>query len=171
MGKSGTRVFSVKIPTEVHLKKFAVAQLGAPIKLSNKNLFGTVILSLLQKPKMTVGINKQKTGSIQNKLKNEIICVAPFSIMKDVGTDLTSNQVIQINRLLDHLFIETLSLYVAKNTVATKRQKGIQDAIISFCELYQIVLDVDINYEALKKAEYRLRTGKKNNSFVCPFLN
>jgi len=151
--------FYVKIPMPSYLAKFVLARYGnnKAIDIENSNTISTTIYSLLQKPYIkTLESNKAKEITVIN-YTSYIQCVAPLSLIRDIGFIITNDQVIQFNRFVDDLFEEYLYIFVQKNTKQNQRYCGFKEAIELFAQIHNIEIDVDITFDTLKKAEYRHR--------------
>jgi len=104
----------------------------------------------------TKPIGKAKEITVIN-YTSYIQCVAPLSLIRDIGFIITNDQVIQFNRFVDDLFEEYLYIFVQKNTKQNQRYCGFKEAIELFAQIHNIEIDVDITFDTLKKAEYRHR--------------
>lgn len=82
----------------------------------------------------------------------------------NLGADIPRMSILQINRFLENLFDQSLYLHVKARLKDDREMKGWKDALLSFAEEYNLVLDPDIGekeditYEGLKKKEYRYRS-------------
>ncbi len=160
--------YSVLIPTSSHLKKFLSVEYGNPVKLDNGSLLGVVVISLLSKDGFHVALKPKEKSQQMQGYNVSVSCSAPMSMMKDYGHSLSMDKVIQLNRFYEKLFYEKLFLFVQHRLNKSKRKMGVQDAIVEFCDYYDIELDNEISYDALKKAEYRYR--KNQNKIFRGFV-
>jgi len=154
--------YTVLIPTSPHLRKFLSVEYGNPVKLDNGSLLGVVIISLLSKGNFHVALKPNQKKKLVDSFTVSFSCIAPISLMKDYGHTITSDKIIQLNRFYEHLFYEKMFVFIQHRLNIGKRKLGVQDAIIEFCNYYDIELDREISYDALKKKEWRWRTKQKN---------
>lgn len=155
--------FTIKLPVKPYVKKFIITTYGNGIKLDWYNPIGGIVLSLLQTNSFFVNMNKAKKDKRILNLKESILFYAPISTMRYKGDSLSPDRIIAANRVLESLFIEKLSLFCEKKIRNHSRRPGIDNAILAFCEEHSIEIDVDITFEALKKAEYRHRKNTQKN--------
>jgi len=157
--------FTVKIPTTSVLKKFINKLYLQPnaeaIKIDNKCLFGTVLISLLNKPNIETNLNKFEEQKKFSNYNTQIVCVGMWSLMSHYGTEINMNQAIQVNRFFEELFDLYLYVFCKKNVNESKRVAGYDKSILAFADLYGIEIDVDISFEGLKKKEYRYRKNQE----------
>ena len=166
--ENNVKKYSVLIPTSSHLKKFLSVEYGHPVKIDNKTLIGTVIISMLQKQNFHVALKPVQKVQQVDGFTTSLSCVAPMSVMKDYGHSITADQAIQLNRFFEKFFYEKLYLFVQHRINKDKRKLGVQDAIFEFCSHYDIELDSDISYDSLKKSEWRWR--KNQNKIFRAFV-
>lgn len=160
--------YSVHIKTSPHLKKFISLEFGNPVKIDNSSLLGVVLISMLQKDSFHVSLKPRQKEQLSVNYSVSITCQAPMSLMKDYGHIITLDQVIQLNRFFEKFFFEKFFLFVHYRLDKNKRKMGVQDAIYDFCNYYDIDLEREISYDALKKAEYRHRN--KSNNIIRAFV-
>lgn len=128
---------------------------GDQIYLTKDDYLGMTLTAFLQRKiqrDRTITQIKRKT----DVLDDQIILYLPFSWAKDYhfGTEITNEQVIAVNKLIEERFEEDLFrfCYMFYMTGFKKKQ-----AIEEFCIHYNLDIDTDVTYENLKKMEYRYR--------------
>lgn len=152
--KPGT--LSIRITTKPYLAQFIKAQYGSPVVLSNREMFGTIVLSLLQKNVCLHKNLNEKHISLRS-FTTYFECLAPYTYLKSFGVDLEDDQIIQLNRYFDDEFERQLYQFVQFNIQGDIRYKGYARALYAFCKMYGIHVGDHITFEALKKTEYRFR--------------
>lgn len=165
-----SRTYSVKVPIKSYLKKYIHAKHGTDLPLNYRTTYGTLILCLLEKDYFSINMGKQKKEVRVSLITDEIEFTAPLNTMQYKGHSLTSDKVIAINRFFEDCFIEDLYRYCKDNKKNTAWRPGIDKAIYAFAEVYNIEVETDISFEALKKAEWRhrMKLEKKPPSFLPP---
>lgn len=71
---------------------------------------------------------------------------------------ISRKNIVVFNSFVHQLFHEDLLLSIEKGE---QEHKQIKDVIFDFCDAHNIEIDVDISFQALKKASYRLKCAKK----------
>jgi len=153
--KPDAKIYNV-LPIERFLKKFLASKINLDPEyiLSTKDVFGSYIFALLQNQYYKVELSEYKLNdfikiTIPNSYKNEgRVCFIPS------GVHLA-------NSFVRNLFNEEFLTYMNVSS-----QYGLRTDLLieSFCNQHQIDLDIDINYETLKKFYYRWRL--KNGQIV-----
>lgn len=140
------------LPTERYLKKFLENKVSVSPEyvVSNKDTFGSFVYVCLENGNYNVELN-------QKKLNDKIKLVIPIDYENRKKKDLTSENIHLINNFLKSWFYEDFFTYMlAFDTFSVPHDKS----IYNFCNRYNIELDVDVNFETLKKAYYRYREKK-----------
>jgi len=151
------QTFSVQIPTSPHIKCLIRHEFGDPIPINNQSLIGVFMIGVLQKENFNT---RQPDGKADTRFlyfTEKVTCVAPISLLKDMGWNLKRDHIIQFNRFFEEYFDRELYIHVKRNTLTDTRYAGYKQAIESFAARYFIEVEQHITYEALKKKEYRYR--------------
>lgn len=155
--------FTVKIPTSAYIKVYIESQFGSPVPINNKNIIGIYLVGLLEKNNFRIAMNPKEKNLRFQKLKENIKCEAPISVMKDIGWHLREDHIIQINRFFEEHFEHELYMFVKRNTIPGSRYLGYKQAIHLFANEKNIEIEKHISYEGLKKMEYVYRKRIKKN--------
>lgn len=163
-----TRTYTVSVPTKAYLRKFLYCEFGNPIKLDYNSSLGTLVLCLLDNESFSINTAEKNKESRIQYMNDRVQFTAPISTMYWKGHSLSRDKIIAINRYIENEFIRELSHYCKTNLKSRSWRPGYKDAIYSFCEKYDIEVEEDVTFEALKKAEsrYRERKEKKSQSFL-----
>lgn len=150
-------VYTVKVPTKTHLRKYIYAKHGYPLKLNYQTNYGTLILCMLNRADFSIKMSKFDIDVRLSHMNNSIELTAPIGTMHYKGYSMTSDAVIAVNRFFENEFAEELYRYCRDHIKDRSWRPGIADAIHSFAEIYGIDVDTDISFDALKKCEWRYR--------------
>jgi hypothetical protein len=162
--------FTVQIPVSPYVKKFVVAEFGNPVRISNYNFFGIFIIGVLQKENFSTRLTFNKKNLRYNHFTEKITCVAPISLIRNLGYHVSDDHIIQINRFFEYCFDRELYYFVKQNTNTNTRYAGYKQAIEKFAFHYDIHIENEVSFEALKKMEYRYRKTiiKKSVATLSP---
>lgn len=169
---SSPRSYTVRVPTKTYLRKYIYAEYGHPLKLDYHTPLGTLILCLLENEDFSINMNNEKKESRIQYMNDQIEFSGPLSTMRYKGYSLTKDRVIAINRYVENEFIKDLHYHCKTNLKNRMWRPGIKDAIFSFADIYKIEVEIDVTFEALKKAEarYRDRKEKKTQNISQTFV-
>ncbi len=148
----------LKIPIEPYLLKYVqkLLNVNSEYELSTSDLFGMVLYNLLQ--------NQYYRGHKKTYASVFNVKISPsfYNIQK---VDLTEEGVFYFNSFVKRHFDNAFIFYMQ-----TKESVGIKKSIIikEFCKEYHLDVDVDINFERLKKYYYR---KKQHNKKVLAPIN
>lgn len=148
-----TEQLIISIPTRIHYKKFIEKEYVNTVVLTNP--FGAIVYHLLKKEKAdkySEDIIRKFPSSMEMKL-------AAYKLeRKYLNPYLSAQGVHDLNMIIESMFKRELFRYVA-----AKHAQGIerQDAIQDFMNQYEL-LDSDVSHEALRRAEWRYRVGKRS---------
>lgn len=148
------------LPTERYLKKFLnnKVKVVPEYTVSNKDKFGSFVYVCLDNGNYNVELNEKK-------LNDKIKLVIPVDYENRKKKDLTLENIHLINNFLKTWFYEDFFTYMlAFDTFSVPHDKS----IANFCDRYKIELDIDVNFETLKKAYYRFR--EKNGQPMHKYL-
>jgi hypothetical protein len=151
------RTYSVNVPTKAYLRKYIYAEHGWPLELNYTTTLGTLILCMLGNEEFSINMNNGDKETRIQFMNDEIEFTAPLNTMRYKGYSLNRDKIIAINRYIENSFVEDLHRYCKYNIKDTAWRPGIHKAIEAFAESYGIVLEEDISFEALKKAEFRYK--------------
>jgi hypothetical protein len=156
------RTFSIKIPVPAYISKFLHTRYQTPLKINNQTIVGIFILSTIQKKNAYTKLNEFDREKKLRTFNDDFQCIFPITDLYHIGTTITNDKIILINRFLEEHFDECFYSFVAANVDKTKRYAGIDTAIENFCLIHSIVIDEDITLDCLKKREYRHRQKISN---------
>lgn len=145
---SQVQIYSI-IPTERYLKKFLnnKVKVEPDYTLSNKDKFGSFLYVCLNNYSYKVELNEKR---FNDKIKINI----PISYEKLGRQHLTAESIHLINNFLKNWFYED---FIAFMKIIDMFSLRMDKSIKAFCDIYGIDLDIDIQYETLKKKYYRYR--------------
>lgn len=156
--------FKIILPVKPHIRKYMHILYGYPVLIDQNKFIGSIIISLLQKKSLPTGINMEYRKQRRMYLTAQVECFATIYRYQDNGLNLTEDHILAINRLMENQFNDDLYRWMLhKSNPGDVRVKGYNKAMRSFMHYYCLEEDVDITFEALKKAEYRRRTHIENN--------
>lgn len=157
------RTYSVIVPTKAYLRKYIYAEYGQPLELNYLTTLGNLVLCMLGNELFSINMNNNDKDSRIQYMNDTIEFMAPISTMRYKGHSLSKDRIIAINRFIEDDFVAKMSLYVQKNLKSRTWRPGYKDAIYAFAEENGIEVEIDITFEALKKAEsrYRIREEEK----------
>lgn len=151
------RTFTVTIPAKAHIAKYAAVRYGCPVRISNTNTLGCLLIGLLNKPTF----HSERSNRAKNvrfiHFNSRIECIADMRDWYKIGSSLSDEHIIQANAFLENDFADRLAVYVWSQTNHNCRYRGINDAIEAFARHMGIIIDEDITFDGLKKMEYRRR--------------
>jgi hypothetical protein len=163
------KTFALTIPTKSYIRKYIHRRYGYPVILNHKHLFGSVVLSYLQKKVYTSGATSIHQATYST-YRDRVEMVIPQSyIIKNIhGLNIPLEKAIVVNRYFENQFEEDLYHFCKYNLTKNGKHPGYDVAICQFADRHAIEFDVDITFEALKKMEYRFRKNleKKDYEFV-----
>lgn len=165
--------YAIRIPTKTYLRKYITAKNS--LDLTYNSTLGTIILCLLDKKSHNINMNEKAMESRLQYMNDRITFTTSINTLFYKGLVLTTDKIIAINRYMENAFLEDLHHWCTKDLpgkaiIDRGWIRGIDLSIESFAKNYGIELDVDISYDALKKAEYRYRKRlqEKTKNFVPP---
>lgn len=147
--------FSVQLPTKAYLKKYIEVLYGTPVSFDTNSYLGKIIAVVLDKnvfPERSRTVI-HKTFDVYDK---QLTIFLPIRWMQKYyyGTDISAKKVVYINKLIEDKFEEELFMYCkALDLLGIERK----DALLEFCNKYNLEIDEDITFECIKKMEYRIR--------------
>ncbi|MEP7375516.1 MAG: hypothetical protein ABI675_19380 [Chitinophagaceae bacterium] len=153
--------YTIKVPTKIYLRKYVTAKYGHPLPLNYNSTLGTLIICLLDKSPFSINMNKEKKDVRLSYMNDVIECTAAATQMRYKNYSLDDDKIIAINRFIENEFVDELYGWCVDKIEKRLWRPGIDKAINSFADNYGIVVDIDITFDALKKAEYRHRKRKE----------
>lgn len=166
MSQQTSGYFSITLKTKPYLKKYLHALYGDPLIFTLDNFFGMSVAGLLENP-IDPQRKKQDLRLRCDRFGTDLLLYCPLNFIRKsrYGTDICEKQTISINKLFEERFEEDVFRYCH-----TLKLVGVEikDALEEFCRIYNIEIDVDITYEAIKKKEFRYR---KNLEQISPQLS
>lgn len=153
--------YCITVPCKAYVKKYFSALYGEPFPLNlTSDLADTILTKMVTQPIKRLSHHQinQAFLHFNDKIKFQL----PADFFYRVENNLNQQQSYAINRYLHNVF-ESDFFAVVNVAAAFGVERRI--AIESFCMKFNITLEEDITYEALKKSEYRLRNSPtmKNN--------
>lgn len=154
---------SIQVPTKPYLKKYIEAQYGCPVNFTTKNYFGLTVALSLKKPMRNAQGETIKKMRFDSFTSSITIKAAPsFLTHYDYDLSINENQALTVNKLMEEKFEEDLYQFCSVMFLLGIETK---EALGAFCTRYNLEIDEDIAFEALKKKEYRKRKEvEKNNA-------
>jgi hypothetical protein len=157
--------FDLSVQTKPYLKKYFQTLYGDPahnkqIFFTTDNLFGICIAAFLFRP-IKFHHRKEMLRLRTDKFDATLQIHLPITILTERrgGFEISDAHTITLNKLFENRFEEDLWKFCLVENIKEVETK---DALEKFCTLYNIVIDEDITYEAIKKKEWRYRK-KMNN--------
>lgn len=151
------------VPTKTYIRKYFTALYGTPVPLSHANDFGdTILTKMICRPLSQV--NKRVLNLSGNDYNDAIRFQLPADFFYRLETEITEQQVYNINRYLENCFKTDMLMVVC---CAAFFGVEIRTTIEQFVKRYNIELEEDITYESLQKSYYRFR---KNGTAKHHFL-
>jgi hypothetical protein len=154
--------FIIKLPTKAYLKKYLQTLYGTLVSFSTRDYFGMSIASALENPlriQHRPCITKIRFDTFDTIL--DIKAPRWWLEKYQFGHVLNEHQVITINKLFETKFEDDLYNFCTQLSFVGVETKI---AILQFCDRFNIEIDVDVTYEALKKKEYRFRKNLEKNT-------
>jgi hypothetical protein len=159
--------FELCVQTKPYLKKYFQTLYGNParnkeIVFTTDNLFGICIAASLFRPLQfhhRKELLKLRTDKFDARM--DIHLPITFLTERRGGFAISDAHTITINKLFENRFEEDLWKFCLLKNIQDVETK---DALEEFCQLYNIVIDEDITYEAIKKKEWRYRKKMKNSA-------
>lgn len=151
------RYIKLSIPVKTYVRKYIETKYPGPIKLTMTNYIGYLVFVCLEKEKSNWHRQPAYQINLRHNLLNDKLVVllpADHKTLYTNGYNIPPAKSLLINNLFEERINE--DLFLVCNTyqkVGISRRQAIDD----FCENHGILLDIDITYAALKKAEYRYR--------------
>lgn len=160
-------IFNINMPIKSYLKNYIVHSFQEyPVPISLKDNLGIVLFSLLEKP-----LHWRDDRYEQPKQYHKLDDAVTFSV-PEAYTNLSGLTVSVTNQIIFNNYVDALFHKEFYFVTQSKQEKGmkIKDSILHFMEIFNL-FDV-IEYDTLKKAEYRHRLNlDKENFFTgCPFF-
>lgn len=151
------RYIKLKIPVKTYVKKYLECKYPGEQKLSLNNVLGKLIYLCLEKENShwrdeKINMEWQK----YRLMTDEFTVLIPMngSYLYSVGYTIPEAKSIFISNHFEEQMIHELHMMaVLSNKFGGTNSQAIED----FCEKYNIVIDVDVTFQAFKKAEYRYR--------------
>jgi len=153
--------FKLTIPTKPYLAKYLYTLYGKPIVFTTTNYFGTTLLGYL-----TTRLYLQNQAHITHRKFDEfntpLHVSLPFHWLKNYQykTSIPKVNIIYLNKHFEEKFTRELYWYCH---ILALTGVEFKDALEQFCKRYNIEIEEDITFEALKKKEYRERKKLKEN--------
>lgn len=101
---------------------------------------------------------------VNRTAKLQVIVPVMYTYM--IGTSVSFDGVVLINRFLEDSFERALRKFIDENT-APGRYKGYKRAYQAFADHYDINLEYDITYDGLKQMDFRSRKKSSGQSSNC----
>lgn len=156
--------YTLGVPTKCYIRKYFTCLYGDPLPLSYKSDFGDTILTKLQSSPVMARVNKKELAIAFKDFDDKLPFQLPIDLLHRMETELTEQQVYNINRYLENVFETDLCMFVAcASFFGIERKISIE----RFASMHRIVIEEDVTYEALKQKEYRFR---KNSTSKNLFL-
>jgi hypothetical protein len=147
------------MPMKVHLKKFMAAyvDLHPTYKASSTDVFGTYLYQLFND---RYSIPQSKPAA----LTEQIIIEIPHLWVNRSRLDVTDKEIRLFNDFVEQMFYQQFYMWM---DISVSMGSRMDMARYQFCEVYGLMIDVDINDETLKKRYDRF--CKNRISYPNPF--
>ena len=138
-------LYQLRIPTERYLKLYlnSITKIEPEYVLTTRDNFGLFLWSVLERPTFNQISRKEV-----EKMNDVIIVGVKKSMLRYGKYELSKSGLNFIHKYLYTSFNESFYKFMDQ-----AQQFGIQDdiAIFNFCKAKNITIDIDINFETLKK--------------------
>ena len=152
--------FKVILPLKPYTFKYISKNYGSPFYINFNDVLGYFIALALEKT-VYPNLRTVDTHNAVTKLNAKIEIYLPRLWLTKYyyGTTFPDKKILFLNDAIEKMFQSELYQYVQHN-----REKYVtkEEAIISFCNHYNIIIDEDVTMDALLKMEYRFRIKKQN---------
>lgn len=157
----------VTIPTKKFLKKYLQAHYGEHLIFNMDSDMGYFLALLLEK-KMYPEYDRQQIYRSIDKYDTLVTILLPRKWIEKYryGFDVDPKKSVFFNKMVFRTFQQELCRYCALLELASIEKKN---ALLDFAKSYNLEIDEDITFEALKKMEYRHR--QKNSEKHKPYLS
>lgn len=161
--------YSVSLPVRPYIKKYIASVEGTPIEFKGTSMFCLILRAYMENKSYT-GFSKTQLETAIGYRTATVQIIIPIKKIYTIGTEISPDGILLINRFLESLFERALVKFMNENTSADGRYKGFKEAYVAFAKLYSIDLEEDITLDGLKQMDYRLRKkienkGKKGGNF------
>jgi len=152
------------LPTEKYLKKFvsSMVNINPEYVLSKKDRFGNFIFDYF-------GERNPIPELVKEKFNDKIVITIPRFYENTGIIDFKSSSIERINSTLQDWFYHSMYDYVNLTTTFGLR---IDKSIESFCKTKNIEIDIDIQYETLRKRyqRYREEFGNPMSKYIIEIV-
>lgn len=153
------------LPTERYLKKFLSnkVEINPDYILSNKDKFGSFVYVCLQNSKYNVVLNDKR-------FNDHIKITIPLGYEKLQKKEFCEDGIHLTNQFIKLWFYEDFVNHMKLFDMFSLRM---DKSIKTFCEINDLELDVDIQYDTLKKKYYRWREkkGQPLQKYIIELVN
>lgn len=158
--------YTIGVPCKGYVKKYFSCIYGDPISLNHKTDFGdTILTKLITSP--IIRVNKKELNIAFKDFNEKLSFQIPIDMLHRLDPVPSDQQVYGINRYLENVLETDLCVCVAVGSFFGVEKKIL---IERFCQKFDIRLEEDISYEAIKQREYRFRkSGTAKNLFLLHF--
>lgn len=154
----------VILPTDRYLKKFLATKITLEPEyiLSKLDRFGNHLYALLDKEKVGVEFSKIKYNS---SIKISI----PLAYEKLGKYEFKKDAIVSLNEFINYWFYESFFEHM---DLCMMFSIPIDESIFMFCKMKEIEIDIDIQYETLRKRyqRYREKNGQPINKYITEIL-
>lgn len=151
----------VEIPVTAHIKKFCDRFFGDPIVLDDTSSDVVAMKVFLSTPmQLDLFFDHEPLQKLPNSIRLEITRKKFQQII------IKKQNLQQIVKFIDRIFEEELHRHVVSTASKKSHTNGYKHQIESFCNLFDIEIDLDISYDAIIKLyyRYRLQISEKDSS-------
>lgn len=158
-------LYTISVPVKKHISKFINSTEGYPFRISKENFVWKLIRPYISVKAPSGWYRHEKFDKLYPA---HIKIQLPISAMKDYGLHIGNTEAAMINNVLADYFSIRLYYFVELNTSKDVRYRGVYIAILKFCDKHQIIIDQDIQLDALKKMYLRRKKSFHKISGNCP---
>lgn len=154
--------FTFRLPVKRYIQKYLTSLYGDTIPAQMETDIGFVVLNTLAsriESKVCRGYNNQWGA---DPYQGTVTFTIPYHYFYLTKKELSIYTCILLNRYFENKFEEDLSRYVdMQDTEGRGKYKA---AIEAFAYQYNVEIEEDISFDALKKMEYRARKKNEENN-------
>lgn len=156
-------LFKAQIPVKPYVRKYIERKYGATIRLNTTTTVGFLLYCILEKKNSYWHRESEVIQQVRYRLlTDKITAIIPANekTLYTAGYTLPATKAILVNDMFEKIITDEII-----NRCNTYAQCGLSrnKAIEDFCDEYDILINVDISHDALRKAEYRERVKRSAN--------
>ena len=152
--------FTFNLPVKKHIQKYLTVKYGQVIQARLETEIGFVVLNTLAS-RLEAQVSRGYLDLWQGRYNSSVTFRMPFHYFYLTKRDVSPFTCTLLNRYFEQKFEEEFCQFVEIATTAgSKRKKAIEQ----FSFKYQLDIEDDISFDALKQMDYRSRKKNIENS-------